>query len=222
MNERKLDMLLRLVGEVDAFERDLRTPVVVRANGPRPVRRLRLAVAPLAVAAAIALLWMLRLPNAAETTIAPGGSVHPPVRVQLAYCPAEGARASMVQPVADESSVVMAVMRVWNRECGCLIWQLHEWDNGEVVGELAPGEPLDIPLPGDTTAPAEQVVMVAVAREPGRLPQHAEDTAELLDCLYRSYPNDASASDQDTALYASSLQSCLPEGVTVVPQTFGR
>jgi len=127
-------------------------------------------------------------------------------------------RVDCFQPNVPEHSVILAVMRRWDEACECMVWKLHHWENGETATAAGPEAAPSIAMDVTDDAPVEQLLLVAVSRDPADLPDSAAEADALLECLNSSCPP---LSPPDDALAcASAVQSCLPAGVSVVPQTF--
>src|SRR5262249_31951779 len=131
---------------------------------------------------------------------------------------ASGPREATFQPACDAGCALLAIFREWNADCQCLAWKLHQWENGGSVAELPPGQPVDIHLNVTDDPPVEQVLVLAVAQGRDTLPSSGERAAALLECL-NDAPLSASA-EQDVSAYTSAVAGCLPDGVTLLPQSF--
>jgi len=113
---------------------------------------------------------------------------------------------------------MLAVFRAWHQDCQCLAWQLHVWEDGRPSVELLPQDICDIMIDVTDAPPVEQLLLVAIARDPEDLPRNSAQAGDLLDCLNAVIP--PSGPNGHVAAYASAVRLCLPEGVTVVPQSF--
>lgn len=144
------------------------------------------------------------------------------VPFQIIHCPGErlddGLRIDSFEPTASEYCVVLAIFHTWRDDCQCLSWQLHEWEDGGMLAEFAPGQRLDITLDVTDAPPVEQLLVMAVAQNPDDLPSTIEETYGLMDCLNEVRPPTDPC--ESAAAYASAVEACLPEGVRVIPQPF--
>lgn len=224
MNENDLDNLVRMAAEIDELERGARAPDRV-GDGTRAVIRFDRArqrwpfghlAAPAAAAAAAVLLALLpatehRSPNAAVAS-----------SFQIDYCPTvpryDGVRIDHFEPSSAERCTVLAIFNVWHNECQCLAWRLYEWEDGRALADLTPDEIQSIVIDVTDVPPIEQLLVVAIAKDPRDLPSDEKQTGELLDCLNEVAP--ATEPREDAAAYASAVRACLPDSVTVVPQPF--
>jgi hypothetical protein len=195
-----------------------RTPGII-------VRGWRLFVGravPLAAAAALAfLLWPSRSAPADPERSA-GHSVARAVPVSVRYAPHAGGaaepRVDCFQSTAQEPCVMLALFRTWNSACQCLMWELHQWEDGRTLAEITPGESIDIPFSSANSPPVQQLFVVAVSRERRYLPDRPAETDQLLECLNHSAP--PLGTPEDAGAYTSAVSGCLPSGVTVVPAAF--
>jgi len=193
-----------------------RAPAVIRFERRQPQRWLwQIGLSAAAVAACV-----LLLSPPPRAPLAPRSAAAVPVEID--YCPgvplSDGLRIDRFEPTATGHGAVLAIFHVWHDGCQCLGWRLHEWEDGRTVAEVAPGQVLDIALDVTDAPPVEQLLLVAISRHADDLPSSEADTYGLLDCLNEvTPPTDPCDS---AAAYASAVQSCLPEGVTVVPRAF--
>ncbi|MFQ5805411.1 MAG: hypothetical protein ACE5I3_03050 [Phycisphaerae bacterium] len=237
MNDKDIDNLIRMAVEVEEIEslasararetsiedaaHQLGRPAAptrptIRLDRPLFRRRVwQIGLSAAAVAACVLLLLQQRLaPRAPQRAAA--------VSLEIDYCPGlalhDGVRIDHFEPTATEHYVVLAIFRCWHDECQCLAWRLHEWEDGRTLAEIAPGEVLDIALDVTDAPPVEQLLLVAIAQHADDLPGSEADTYGLLDCLNEVTPPTNPC--DSAAAYASAMQSCLPEGVTVIPRPF--
>ncbi|MCA9243050.1 MAG: hypothetical protein KDA32_03775 [Phycisphaerales bacterium] len=196
-----------------------------RGNGRRV---LHAVVQTGAVAAAVALMLLMRPANRVAAPEAPElvgvvgpaqasmGAISP---VQLTYLPGVqpcDERVDQFCPTAREECVLMAVFRAWREECGCMEWELHRWDNGDVVVQAEPGDAPPINRHVTGTPPVQQVLILAVASRSSQLPG-ADEADDLIDCLNAS---DVSTWEGGAENYSTAVAGCLPDSVTIVPQAF--
>jgi hypothetical protein len=233
----KLESLIRMAVEIDELEQFVAAgtgemPASGRPNESgrivggnrtalpfdrRPFRRSAWRSG-LGAAAAAACLLLLIHPWSAES----GPHIATAAPIEIDYCPGlplhDGVRIDRFEPTTTEHCVVLAIFHTWQDECQCLAWQLHEWENGDALVEVTPGQELDIALDVTNAPPVEQLLLVAISRDPAQLPRTAEQTYELMDCLNEvTPPTDPCDS---VAAYTSAVQACLAEGVRVVPRPF--
>ena len=234
MKDREIENLIRMAVEIDELEqRSLdeasRASGAARGTirlGERRASAARWWIGLSAVAAAACLLLLL-WPRQSQT--APPTSATPAVvqrqheiPVEIDYCPAlprkDGIRIDRFEPSSPESCSVLAIFHSWHEECKCLTWELDEWEDGRPLAEFSPGRVLDIALDVTGAPPLQQLLVVAIAKDPGDLPSTDADTCELLQCLNEVRP--PTDPGDSPAAYGSAVRACLPESVTVVPQPF--
>ena len=206
-------------------------------DADRLLFRGRLAVLALGAALAAAVYWWTRIHwggaaaalalffvdwrQPAKTTTE--RSVSHAIAVSVRYAPhalgpGAGPRVDCFQSTASEPCTMVALLRTWNSACECLMWELHQWEDGATLAEVSPGEPVDVRLDVADSPPVQQLLVLAVSRERGDLPDRPDKAEELLECLNHSAP--PLGATEDTASYASAVSACLPQGVTVVPASF--
>ncbi len=223
MNEKNLKNLVRMASEIDEFERAARAPdrlddvapATIKFDRGRPRRPLWRIAAPAAAAAALLLALLPttahRPPSAAFAS-----------SFQIDYCPTvpryDGVRIDHFEPSSDEQCTVLAIFNTWENDCQCLAWQLYEWEDGRSLAELSPNEIHKIAIDVTDAPPIEQLLVVAIAKNPSDLPSNERQASELLDCLNEVAP--ATEPYESAAAYASAVRACLPDSVTVVPQPF--
>lgn len=121
--------------------------------------------------------------------------------------------------VAEETCYVVALFRACDEGCSCLGWELFEWDaHGHTMAALSPDETLDIALSVADASPVGQLLLLASSGPPSDLPSTPDEAAQLLACL--DEVSVSGCEDDDMSAYASAVQACLPESVTLVQQTF--
>lgn len=245
MNDRDIDNLIRMAVEVEEIERLSSTATQKSSAGtapgdltheagaaPRTIHFPRLRIRGthwwigLSAAAAACLLFILwprshpPTPPAGELLTVAEASKEIPVEID--YCPAlprrDGVRIDRFEPSSPENCSVLAIFHTWHEECKCLAWELYEWEDGRPLAEFSPDRVLDIALDVTNAPPLEQLLVVAIARDPNDLPRSETDTCELLHCLNEVRP--PTDPGDTAAAYASAVRACLPKGVTVVPQAF--
>ena len=197
--------------EIDELERSATAPGVIRLRSRLALRHLAVGMA--AAAALFLTLWLPKMPQT-PTPTAP--------TVQVAYWPGipnpDGSRIDCFEPIAPEGYALLAVFRLWQADCQCLAWHVYEWEDGQAATELVTDDICGIALDVTDQPPVEQLLLVAIARNPDDLPRDPAQASLLLQCLEdATLPDDAG---ECAAAYASAAQACLPAGVTVVPQTF--
>lgn len=211
MRDADLQTLIRLAAEADGL-----APAGARrlADVSSNTRRVRaLGLVGLAAAAALALM-LTPAPRHTGRDRIPASAVH--IRHLPGRTGADQRRVDQFRSSSSEPCAVLAIFHSWSRECECLAWKLHEWEQGRMVDSLEVGESADIALNVTGAPPVQQLLFLAVAPRRDQLPGNAE-TTRLLACLNEAPPP---ARGEDWAAYASTVQTCLPSGVTVVPQPF--
>ncbi len=199
-----------------------------RRTKPRSRRVLHFVAQSAAVAAAILVTLLMRpvRPDAPAAPHAPLAERHVAARiggldpVQLVYLPGVqpcDERVDQFCPTTREECAILAVFRAWREECDCMAWEVHRWDNGEVVMRAEPGDapPINRAVTG-ASASMQQMLILAVASRSNQLPG-VDEADELIDCLNAS---DVSTWDGGAETYSSAVAGCLPDSVTVVPQAF--
>ncbi len=221
MRDAELNLLIRLAAEADALHepnsRRQRLTSAPDAASATALRGVLPRIGLVGLAAAAALAWMFAPIREGH---APG--VIPASAITIRHIPGQrGAlpstpRIDRFRSSTTEPCVVVAIFRAWSKECECLAWKLHEWDPGRVVDQFAAGETTDIALNVSESPPVTQLLFLAVAARRDQLASTGEG-AHLLSCL-----NDASfpPRNEEYATLASAVQSCLPDGVTVVSAPF--
>ncbi|MBU0618515.1 MAG: hypothetical protein KKI02_12425 [Planctomycetes bacterium] len=224
MNEKDLENLVRMAAEIDELEHAARTfeslgditPSTIRFDRRRrrqPVWQLGVFAAAAAAALLVALL---------PTTTDQQPSSAFASSFQIDYCPAvpryDGVRIDHFEHSSSEQCAVLAIFNTWEKDCQCLAWQLYEWEDGRALAELSPDEVHRITIDVTDAPPIEQLLLVAIAKNPSDLPGDETQTYELLDCLNEVAP--PTDPRESAAAYASAVRSCLPDTVTVVPQPF--
>ncbi len=199
-----LERLLRAAVEAEAFA--------------RPIRRLRLAswwlLATSGAAALLALVFMNPRSVTRYRTI-PAKAIS----IEHVSSPVSqaGQRIDVLQPCLDTAAAALVLLRVWDRDCSCLQWQVHEFEDGSTITEMARGEAVQIPVDVSHAPPIEQSVLLAVARRASDLPSTVDAREDLLACLNGvcppSLPDEASCGNPD-------VLPCLGEGITLVQRPF--
>lgn len=221
MTDRQLETLLRMAGEAHEL---FVVGVVPSEPAERPAQRIiRFAPARLSVglAAAATLAAMVALPFSESPSSSPALARATVVPVALCYHPSEKEldrpQVDLFHPVCEAGCAIVAIFREWNADCQCLSWSVHRFENGSPVADLRPGQPGEIPLNVSDDPPVEQVLVLAVAKSRDSLV--AGDRADaLLACLNESHVSPGP--ERDVSTYTSAVERCLPEGVTILPQTF--
>lgn len=121
-------------------------------------------------------------------------------------------------PRVIEPVVMLAISRTWDRACSCLVWRVHKWDDGSTVGSADLHTARDLELDVSDSPPVDQMLLLAVARGPESMPTRSDDGKALMECLNSNAP--PSALSSDAVFCASTVQACMPQGVTVVPHRF--
>lgn len=224
MRDRDLETLLRMSGELDDLERAcgrIGRPRRERIAAPIIIRLRRLVM----VGAAAAAVWIaLRVgwnePGAArdDNVVRATPVVAPKIAVKVCsttsnFASAERPAGYRVQPTVGEDCSLVALMRKWSSDCGCLLWELHEFENGSTVAQVDRGEAID--LVGSETA---EFVVVAVAHDASAL-SNAKDKAELLSCLDSNTRDVISGPDARSS--KDIVAACLPRDVTIVSHRLG-
>ena len=224
MKTKDLENLLRMVVEIDGLDRAARAaPPRIEPPTLRPVRLVRrrpwlLLRFGLVASAAAVLLLTLAMPH--QTQPEPVAGPQCPLAIDFwSGVPREdGVRMACFEPSTSERCSVLAIFRRWQHDCQCLVWQLYEWEDGRPLAELSPEEISNIALDVTDAPPVEQLLVVAIARNPGDLPTSADQAGILLNCLDDVEP--PAGAHAGVSAYATAVQQCLPEGVTVVPRPF--
>lgn len=212
MTDRELERLIQQVRGLDGFERD--------SDGVAEPRRVlaRLGAAGLAAAACVALILASRFWQGPRSEPGPHGAamVHRAAFApSVSFCHEPGSGqpvVDVIKPSISENSTLLALLRSWNPDCQCLAWSLHEWRDGGVVTQASPGDSLTIEYAREP-APAESLLILAVAKDRAALPQ-GEAVDAFLECLnVRTYD----VATADPAVSAEVVAACLPRGVKVVP-----
>lgn len=208
MNDHALEKLIRLAAEAGDIDR-----FVPRPSLPNRFRLIR----PMgALAAAAALMVLIGAPQSLNGP-SRGALVGIDVRRLPSRVLTDGQRVERFRAQSQEHCTIMVIMRIWARECQCLAWELHRWEDGRPLEAIDPDEFVDIPLAISDAPPVQQLLIVAAARSSRGLPRLGEETDALMACLDRA---SLAAHGEDSTLLASAVQACLPDGVTVVPRSF--
>jgi hypothetical protein len=223
VNEKNLENLVRMASEIDELERAARASDRLDDVAPATIKFDRARQRPS--------LWRLGLPAAAAAALLlallPTTAYRPPSAAlassfQIDYCPTvpryDGVRIDHFEPSSEERCTVLAIFNTWQKECQCLAWQLYEWEDGRALAELSPNEVHRITIDVTDAPPVEQLLVVAIAKNPSDLPSDEKQTYELLDCLNEVAP--PTDPRESAAAYASAVRSCLPDSVTIVPRPF--
>jgi hypothetical protein len=236
VNDKDIEKLVRMAVEIDEIEQlaSARAHATPFAGAPyssaqaaddetavirRDQRRSRRALwRTIFSAAAAACVLLLVQPWSGQPARRQGAAA--PIAID--YCPGipqhDGLRIDHFEPTAPEYCVILAIFHTWHDECNCLAWHLYEWEDGRTLIEVAPGQAVEIALDVTDAPPVEQVLLVAVSRDPADLPRTTEETYDLMDCLNEvTPPTDPRGS---AAAYASAVKACLAKGVRVIPQSF--
>ena len=239
VNDKQLENLLRMACEIDEIERiagqlaesqndtpptSPRGRSVVADNaglrwrhGSSRRRTWRVAVSIGALAAAACVSLLIRSPTQQRAVHKTAAGL-----LDIAYCPGvplqDGQRVDRFEPNTREYCVVLAIFRSWHNGCRCLTWQLHEWEDGRTLAEVAPGEAPEIALDVTDAPPVEQLLLIAFSPHASDLPSSEDEVNGLLDCLNDITPPTEVCESADVCALAA--ESCLPDGVTVVPRSF--
>lgn len=225
MKNRDLEALIRMAFEAERLDRQAAPALPRRAHA----RTRGIRISPLAVGFAAALLAFAlnRGPSTTPTRPERMGATPVDARtrvsgVSVCHLPSmqDGPmRVETFEPRVTEPTTLVAILRTWSEDCDCLAWRLHEWRDGSLVVDVAPGEPVSIELASADQPSIQQVLLIAVAKNRASLLRVTQNEAhELLDCL-NSRPL-TMGPDIEPATYASSVAACLPPDVTVIPQTY--
>lgn len=209
MQDRILQALIRQTVEMDEL-------AFARRAQPVAIRFSRIARAAIPIAAAV-LLPLFLSPFGQKS--APHASHHPgsnAAMVSVDYLAAGShSRAGTIHSCAQKPAMALVLLRIWEEDCQCIAWKLHENPDGSSWVVLHPDEPLDIPLePGDAPA-VEQAVLLAVSSDANPTETDAE---QLLTCLNRECP--AVWPGEEALADPSEVLPCLPSGVTLVRRSF--
>ncbi|MBI5865697.1 MAG: hypothetical protein HZB38_14550 [Planctomycetes bacterium] len=200
------DMLRRVPG-----------PSALRPSVLRILRRTETWAAA-AVAAVLVVLMILpgkraSRPDQNRAGIASGVS---PI---VAVCPMPGetriAHVAAAPPsAAPASEWMLTLVRSWNPDCDCLLWEIHRWANGSALTGVRPGDSLEVDFNAGHAPAVQQVLVLAFDDDRARLDDAAaNDAADLLNCLNSSDVTYGPIAD--ASQYASAVESCLPHGVRV-------
>ena len=201
MPDPMLEKLLRVAAEAQAFARPL-----------QPVRFARGWLWATSAAAAVLALVFVN-PRTIERYSVPVGAIE---IEHVSQAGQAGMRVDVLQPCLDTAAAALVLLRVWDGDCSCLQWKVHEFEDGSTITQMERGDAVQIPLDVSDTPPVEQSVLLAVARRPSDLPSRNERDS-LLACLNGvcppALPSDASCQNPD-------VLPCLPDGVTLVQRPF--
>jgi hypothetical protein len=222
VNDRELEKLLRVAIELEELERG--------ASSPQRERDEVHAEPLTAWTRGVPILWRIAVPAAAAAALALAFFPTPASRetvasvpsVAIEYWPGEhgddGVRVDCFESTSTERCSVMAIFHSWRHECQCVEWQLYEWEDGRPLAELSPDEVRGIALDVTNAPPVEQLLVVAIAKDPTDLPEDEAAAIGLIACLDEVAP--ASAEDDRANEYAAAVRTCLPKSVRVVHQPF--
>ena len=219
----KLEQLIRMAFEADEVARS-GSNQASNVLGQRQREPLWRILSPVLAAAAGLLLILQYSPLHPPRHPRVQFNDEPAIAASLDYCPAVathmGTRVDYFEPSVGERCVVLAIFHSWQDECQCLQWELYEWEDGVALAEMTPDQLREIALDVTGAPPIEQLLVVAIARNPSDLPRSDEQTTELVHCLNEVQPPTTPGGTTDA--YASAVRACLPnsEDVTVVPQAF--
>jgi hypothetical protein len=216
MADRWIENLVRMAGEAERLDAHAGANfAVIRSQPGSGLRRRATSLTALAAAIlALAVILPLHARFERERPLARMQS-----GVDICHLSDETrAERVAVDPIVRESADpawLLALVRSWNVDCQCLLWDVHRFADGGALKNVRPGESLSLDLNVSQSPAVEQVLVLAVAPDRGRLVgATAGDAAELLNCL--NSRDLAAADEHDSGSYASAVQSCLPQGVTVV------
>lgn len=208
MDERDLNALIRMATEVDEMEADASHSFQwARAKASRRdviMQRLT-GIGGLAAAACLALMvfmWVRGPQPVAPTPVAalPEHTVAP-------------VKATPKAP--EEGSVLLAVFHDSDDRCSCV--QLRsDALKGRKVSEMGGGELLRAAIATACHENPEKVLVLAMSGPKDVLPTTTAEAEVLATCITEN-----GRCGDDSICYASSAQSYLPPGVTVVAETLG-
>lgn len=225
MKHRELEALIHMAFEVERL--DALVAPAVRRRSRVGTRSLRISSLAVGLAAALLVFALSRGPVVAPVkpkliAAKPVDAKTRPEEVSVCHLPAmddSPTRVETFEPRVAEPATLVAILRTWSEDCDCLAWRLHEWRDGSLLHDVAPGETLSIELASADQPSIQQVLLIAVAKNRGTLANVTQNEAsELLDCLNSRQL--ATGPDIEPATYASSVAACLPPDVMVIPQTY--
>ena len=213
MSNERLSQLIRMVAEMDRHVPADDLPVAPAW------RHHRSAVwGALAAAAALAFAFLVPPINRPDHRAMAAA----PIGVQLEYRPAHTvghtARIDAFEACSPEMTYASVLFRVYDEDCQCLTWRLHQFEDGASQCLLHPGEMLQFTLDVTHTPPVAQVAMLVVASRRDVLPATTDEAEELLACLNNSLPP-TGLGDQPVCCSAP-VGDCLPPGVALLERQF--
>ncbi|MCK6483681.1 MAG: hypothetical protein HUU22_03645 [Phycisphaerae bacterium] len=227
MEDRELDILLRLAIEADELVRADSEPVRSADHRPRYVappigataattqpRRRTLVRRGLwsaaALSAAAALLWAM-WPHGTPSS-------RDLVRGHRVEVVSSGTPRGHAAVGPSEECVVLAIFRESDGDCQCRAISPMDLGAGSSLDSIDPREFLRIALNASCSAEPEQVVVLAVAGPRKDLPDDADEADMIVACLDESAL--LAGADADGSSYAMAVRDCLPSGVSVVSRMF--
>ena len=230
ISEEEFEQLVRCAVELEQLDADAAGESsrstdrrVLSLTGDSRLRRWIDLAVPLTAAALV--IWSF-LPNWHPSRGVDHPVQHAPLvkadTMDLSYWPGEadddGARVDCFQAHAAENCSVVAVFHRWYEDCQCLDWQLYSWEDGRPLADLSAQDVEDITLEVTDAPPVEQLLVIAIARNPADLPRDETEALALIACLEEVAPD--ADENEAASQYASAVRSCLPPSVTVVPRSF--
>jgi hypothetical protein len=224
MNDKQLNSLIRMAGEVDRLEVDagLAPPNSLTFYDAKSqfaaVRRLALAVGGLVAAACLTIVAV----NALKPAAVPKAGE--PVRIAEVPAPEVSHEiiapfnAPVVTPVrarSGEDSVLMAVFRDADDRCTCVQVRPQDWGEGRRLSEVTRAEILRAAISGACHTNPERVLVIAMSGPAGSLPRSTAEAEILAACMTEG----PASCDDDTLCFASNAMAFLPPGVTVLAES---
>lgn len=240
MNDRRLNELIRMAGEVSALERSAEgTPTLRLAGSPAEVARVRVArrswIGMLSAAAALAIAglgtWYALAPS--PSPVAPGpvavnGSnssgttdsssnayvKNQPFGPALTVPGTEGAVVRTVQntpiPGTPDESVVLAIYRDNTGGLRCVQLAAHTWAN-RCLPDVQPSELRDVRFGAPCVKEPQETLLIALAGPRRSLPTNEAGAVALAKCIL-SMPRGC---DGEAACFSGPASQCVPAGVSV-------
>jgi hypothetical protein len=182
MNDRSIENLLKMAGEIERLESgELNAPIFRIARAPRAAAMRLVRVGALsACAAGLLLAGVLSLQALAPTPspVQPG----PGYGSRIAQAPEQ--QPTLVAADDDRQCMVLTVFRDGKDECDCVQWQTPDLADRSVE-DLGRSELLQMALQAPCTTSAQKIVVLAVSAPSARLPRTREDAERLAAHLSR-------------------------------------
>ena len=212
MQDRLLQTLIHQTIEMDACARLGRGD----QTAAHTIRLRRISRAAVPIAAAI-LLPLFLSPIAKD--VAPRGSRQAETRAALVsvdYLAADAqAQSGTIHSCAETPAMALVLLRMWEVDCQCIAWKVHENADGSAWVQLLANEAFEFALESTGAPAVEQAVLLAVSDQAA---PDETDADLLLACLNRTCP--AVWPGEEPLANPSDVLPCLPSGVTLVRRSF--